>query len=157
VDGALTRLHASLFETEPERVDAAALIGDLRRAGRARTMNALLLYLQQELENRKLLEDRLAQLPRTAYPFGRLRSDLHKLRVPRTVLDSRGALGRAYGEVTREMLAAIRAAGLELVAGGASQTGALEQLAHEAPRWAGIGAAQARAIAARLLAAPASS
>ena len=157
VDGALTRLHASLFETEPERVDAAALIGDLRRAGRARTMNALLLYLQQELENRKLLEDRLAQLPRTAYPFGRLRSDLHKLRVPRTVLDSRGALGRAYGEVTREMLAAIRAAGQELVAGGASQTGALEQLAHEAPRWASIGAAQARAIAARLLAAPASS
>ena len=157
VDGALTRLHASLFETEPERVDAAALIGDLRRAGRARTMNALLLYLQQELENRKLLEDRLAQLPRTAYPFGRLRSDLHKLRVPRTVLDSRGALGRAYGEVTREMLASIRAAGQELVTGGASQTGALEQLAREAPRWAGIGAAQARAIAARLLAAPASS
>jgi hypothetical protein len=154
VDGALTRLHASLFETEPERVDAAALIGDLRRAGRARTMNALLLYLQQELEKRKLLEDRLAQLPRTAYPFGRLRTDLHKLRVARAVLDSRGALGRAYGEVTREMLAAIRAAGQELVAGGVNQSQALEQLTHQAPRWAAIGAEQARTIATRLQAAP---
>jgi hypothetical protein len=154
VDGALTRLHGSLFETEPARVDAAALIGQLRRIGRARTMNGLLLYLQQELEKRKLLEDRLAQLPRTAYPFGRLRSDLHKLRVPRAVLDSRGALGRAYNEVTREMLAAIRAAGQELVAAGASQTDALEELAKQAPRWAAIGAAQARTIAARLLAAP---
>jgi len=150
VNGALTRLHSSLFDTEPCRVDGAALIRDLRQAGKARTLNALLLHLQQELEKRKLLEDRLAQLPRTAYPFGRLRSDLHKLHVPRAILDSRGALGRAYSEVTREMLAAIRAAGQELVASGVSQTDALEQLASEAPRWAAIGAAQARAIAARL-------
>ena len=151
-DGALTRLHSSLFETEPARVDAAALIRELRQAGKARTLNALLLYLQQELEKRKLLEDRLVQLPRTAYPFGRLRSDLHKLRVPRAVLDSRGALGRAYGEVTREMLAAIRVAGQELVASGVGQIDALEQLASQSPRWAAIGAAQARAIAARLIA-----
>ena len=150
VNGALTRLHSSLFDTEPCRVDGAALIRDLRQAGKARTLNALLLHLQQELEKRKLLEDRLAQLPRTAYPFGRLRSDLHKLHVPRAILDSRGALGRAYSEVTREMLAAIRAAGQELVASGVSQTDALEQLASEAPRWAAIGAAQARTIAARL-------
>jgi hypothetical protein len=150
VNGALTRLHSSLFDTEPGRVDGAALIRDLRQAGKARTLNALLLYVQHELESRKLLEDRLAQLPRTAYPFGRLRSDLHKLHVPRAILDSRGALGRAYGEVTREMLAAIRAAGQELVAAGVSQTDALEQLASEAPRWAAIGAAQARTIAARL-------
>src|SRR5919202_5097833 len=151
-DGALTRLHSSLFETEPARVDAAALIRELRQAGKARTLNELLLHLQQELETRKQLEDRLAQLPRTVYPFGRLRSDLHKLHVPRAVLDSRGALGRAYGEVTREMLAAIRAAGRELVASGVSQTDALERVAGQSPRWAAIGAAQARAIAARLIA-----
>jgi len=151
VDGALTRLHSSLFETEPTRVDGAALIRDLRQAGKARTLNALLLYLQHELEKRKLLEDRLAQLPRTAYPFGRLRSDLHKLHVARSVLDSRGALGRAYGEVTREMLVAIRAAGQEQVAAGVSQTDALEQLAADSPRWAAIGADQARTIAARLV------
>src|SRR5207248_3488610 len=120
VEGALSRLHTGLFETEPARVDATKLIGELRQTGKARSLNTLLLHLQQELENRKTLEERLVQLPRGAYPFGRLRSDLHKLGVPRSVLDSRGALGRAYGEVTREMLAGIRAAGQELVASGVS-------------------------------------
>ena len=117
-------------------------------------MNSLLLYLQQELANRKALEERLALLPRNAYPFGRLRSDLQKLGVPRTVLDSRGALGRAYAEVTREMAAAIRAAGQELVASGMTAEAALEQLATEAPRWSGIGANQTRQVAARLATPP---
>jgi hypothetical protein len=150
VEGALTRLNTGLFETEPHRIDAAALVGDLRHKGRARTLNALLLYLQQELANRKALEERLAQLPRIAYPFGRLRSDLHKLGVPRQVLDSRGALGRAYAEVTREETAAIRLAGLQLVASGASAEAALDVLAGQAPRWASIGAEQVRHIADRL-------
>ncbi len=150
VEGALTRLHTGLFETEPRKVDAAALIAELRQAGKARTLNALLLYEQQQLANRKLLEERLAQLPRSAYPFGRLRSDLHKLGVPRHVLDSRGALGRAYAEVTREMAAAIRATGLALVASGLSTEAALDQLAIDSPRWATIGAATVRTIAQRL-------
>jgi hypothetical protein len=150
VEGALSRLHTGLFETEPARVDAITLIGDLRQAGKARSLNTLLLHLQQELENRKTLEERLVQLPRGAYPFGRLRSDLHKLGVPRSVLDSRGALGRAYGEVTREMLAAIRVAGQELVASGVSGPTALERLAGQSARWTAIGAAQARTVAARL-------
>src|SRR6266567_3061840 len=89
VEGALSRLETSLFETEPRKVDAAALIGELRRAGKARTLNELLLYVQRELEQRKALDERLTQLPRSAYPFGRLRSDLQKLGVPRSVLDSR--------------------------------------------------------------------
>jgi hypothetical protein len=150
VEGALSRLHTGLFETEPRKVDATALIGTLRQAGMARTLNSLLLYLQQELANRKLLEERLALLPRSAYPFGRLRSDLQKIGVPRTVLDSRGALGRAYTEVTREMAAAIRAAGQELIDAGQTTEAALEQLAAQAPRWSEIGATQARIIAARL-------
>ena len=152
VEGALGRLHSGLFDTEPIRVDAAALIGDLHQAGKAHTLNTLLLYLERELEERKALEERLAQLPRGAYPFGRLRSELHTLGVPRSVIDSRGALGRAYAEVTREMLAAIRSAGQALVASGMSATQALDQLASESPRWAAVGAAQARRVAARLTA-----
>lgn len=150
VDGGLSRLHTSLFDTEPQPVDAPALIAGLRQAGKARTLNALLLYLQQELANRKLLEERLVQLPRAAYPFGRLRSDLQKLGVPRTMLDSRGALGRAYTEVTREMLTAVRSAGQELVATGLSASDALDQLAAEPQRWSAIGASQARVVAARV-------
>ena len=150
VEGALTRLHTGLFEIEPRRIDAPALIGELRQAGQARTLNSLLLHLQQELANRKLLEERLAQLPRSAYPFGRLRSDLHKLGIPRQVLDSRGALGRAYAEVTREETVAIRATGLALVASGMSTEAALDRLAADSPRWATIGAATVRIIAARM-------
>src|SRR5712691_6706593 len=128
VEGALSRLRTGLFETEPRKVDAPALIRDLRTAGKAPTLNALLLYVQNELANRKALEERLALLPRSAYPFGRLRSDLQKMGVPRTIVDSRGALGRAYTEVTREMASAIRSAGQELVASGISAEEALEQL-----------------------------
>ena len=96
-------------------------------------------------------------LPRSAYPFGRLRSDLQKMGVPRTVLDSRGALGRAYAEVTREMASAIRTAGQELVASGMSAEDALEQLGSPAqPRpWAAtVGAAHARIVGARLVPPP---
>jgi hypothetical protein len=149
VEGALTRIETGLFETESPKVDAEARIADLRRAGKARTLNELLLHLQRELEARKGMDERLNLLPRTAYPFGRLRSDLHKLGVPRSILDSRGALGRAYAEVTREMLAAIRLAGRELVASGVSTSQALEQLGAQSPRWASIAAAQARVIAER--------
>ena len=151
VEGALTRLSTGLFDTEPARVNAVELIGQLRQVGEARTLNVLLLHLQHELATRKTLEERLALLPRSAYAFGRLRGDLQKLGLPRTVLESRGALGRAYAEVTREMAGAIRAAGQELVASGASTTDALDQLAAQGPRWAAIGAAQARVVANRLM------
>jgi hypothetical protein len=150
VEGALSRLATGLFETEPARVDAEAQIGALRRTGHARTLNDLLLHLQRELEQRKAIEERLNQLPRTAYPFGRLRADLQKLGVPRSMLDSRGALGRAYGEVTREILAAVRLAGRDLVLGGTRPTQALEQLGSEPQRWSAVGTAHARVIAARL-------
>jgi hypothetical protein len=153
VEGALTRLNTGLFETEPSKVDAVAQIQQLRQAGKARNLNTLLLHLQHELASRKVLEERLVQLPRSAYPFGRLRGDLQKLGLPRTVLDSRGALGRAYAEVTREMASAIRAAGQELVASGVTTEAALDQLAAQAPRWSTIGANQTRVVAARLMAA----
>jgi hypothetical protein len=149
VEGALTRLHTGLFEAEPRKIDAPELIRGLRHTGNARTLNALLLYLQQALANRKALEERAAQLPRNAYPFGRLRADLQRLGVGRSILDSRGALGRAYAEVTREMAAAVRAAGHELMASGSSAEEALDELAARMPRWTVIGAAHARVLAAR--------
>ena len=149
VHGALTRLHTGLFETEPASVDAEKLIGELRQAGRARTLNSLLLYLQQELASRKLLEERLALIPRAAYPFGRMRSDLHRLGMPKSVLESRGALGRAYGQITNEIASAIREAGHELIASGLSASEALDELAAQSARWSSIGATAAGHVAAR--------
>jgi hypothetical protein len=152
VEGALSRINTGLFETEPRKIDAAEQISRMRQTGRARTLNALLLYLQQELANRKVLEERLTQLPRNAYSFGRLRGDLQKAGVPRAILDSRGALGRAYAEVTRHMTTAIRAAGQQLVEAGKTPEQALDELTTRAPQWASLGAAYAGTVAARLTA-----
>jgi hypothetical protein len=154
VTGALTRLETGLFETEPRSVDAVALIGNLRRSGKARTLNALLLYLEHELAARKALDERLAQLPRVVYPFGRLRGDLARLSVPRWVLDSRGALGRAYGEITRQVLAAIRATGQAMVASGMNAEGALNALAADHGRFTPVATAAAEAVATRLSLSP---
>jgi hypothetical protein len=148
--GALLRLHTGVFETESPAIDAAALLEGLRREGHAQTLNVLLLYLEHRLGERKVLDERLAQLPRAAYPFGRLRADLARGGVPKAILESRGALGRAYGEVTRDMLSAIRAAGQELVASGVSAEASLEQLAANAQRWTTLGGQRARALATRL-------
>jgi hypothetical protein len=132
-----------------------ALLTDLRQAGRAQTLNLLLLHLENRLTERKALEEKLAQLPRTAYPFGRLRADLARAHVPRSILESRGALGRAYGEVMRELTNAVRLAGREFLAsagGGATPEAALEHLAAEPERWAALASAEAKAVAARLTA-----
>jgi hypothetical protein len=150
VAGAVTRLHTGLFASEPPRVDVLGELEALRRAGRAATLNGLLVFLEHRLRDRKELEERLAGVPRMAYPFGRLRSDLAKAGVPKSVLESRGALGRAYGEVTRELTNAVRAAGQELVESGMAPEKALEQLAASAQRWAPQATAHARAIATRL-------
>ena len=156
VTGALTRLHSSLFLNHAPAIDVLTLLDGLKRAGHAPTLNAGLVYLEQRLQERKVLEERLAQLPRLAYPFGRLRTDLARGGVPKAVLESRGALGRAYAEVTRELASVIRAAGQELVEAGTRPEAALEQLAAAATqRWAALGSAHARTVAARLSASPA--
>jgi len=148
--GALTRLHTGLFDAEPTQVDAPALIAAYARPVRQGTVNAMLLDLERRLAARKLLEERLAQVPRAAYPFGRLRTDLAKEGTPRQVLDSRGALGRAYGEVTRELASAIREAGYSMTTSGLSPETALDRLAADQARWAAIGGELARRVADRL-------
>jgi hypothetical protein len=153
--GALTRLETGLFEEEPRLVDAAARIAELRRAGRAATINALLLDLEHQIASRKALEDRLAALPRTAFPFGRLRAELARLQVPPSVLESRGTLGRTYGEVMREVSRSVSAAGREMVASGVAQEEALSRLQSQPERWSALARERARTLAERLRGNPA--
>src|SRR5205085_6072314 len=83
VSGALTRLETGIFETEPPVLDVPALLEGMRQVGRPNPLNVLLLQLEQRLTERKALEERVMQLPRSAYPFGRLRSDLARAGVAR--------------------------------------------------------------------------
>jgi hypothetical protein len=55
-----------------------------------------------------------------------------------------------YGEVQREVLGAIRAAGRDLAATGKSPVQALDLLAAEPQRWSALGAERARSLAAGL-------
>ena len=148
--GALVRLRTGLFEEEAASVDGPDGIADLRRRNLAPTLHGLLLYLERSLAARRAQEDQLASVPRVAYPFGRFRGDLARLGVPRSTTESRGAIGRLHGEVMREVGAAVRAAGRELVAGDQSEADALARLAAEPERWSALGARQAREVAIRL-------
>jgi hypothetical protein len=149
VAGALARVHGGLFEDEPRRVDAAALIEERRRRG-VTTLNALLLELERQLGARRVLEEQLRELPRTAYSFGRFRTELNAAGVPRAVLERRGLVGRAYGQVMDEVLGRIRAAGRRLVAAGASEAEALQQLAAHPERWSALAHDLAQAQAKQL-------
>jgi hypothetical protein len=153
--GALTRLETGLFEEEPRSVDPEARIAEMRRTGRAPTINGLLLDLERQMAAHKTLEDRLAALPRAAYPFGRLRTELARLRVPPYVLESRGALGRTYGEVMREVSRTVSTAGREMVASGTGQEEALARLEVQSERWAALAHERTRVFAERLRGSPA--
>ncbi len=150
VTGALTRLRTGLFEETPRTVDAGAEVARMRRSAPGFAVNGLLLELEGQLAARKALDERLALLPRTGYAFTHLRTDLARAGTPRSVLESRGALGRLYGEVTRAVAAAIREAGRQLVAEGTSAEEALDRLSAEQERWAALAGEHARAIAARV-------
>lgn len=147
VAGALSRLGSGLFDEAPGLVDVPGELDLLRRTGRAPTLHGLLLHLEARLAARRAQEETLANLPRAAYAWGRLRTDLTKAGVPRGVTESRGALGRVYAEIMKRIAAEIRAAGRELVHDGASTDDALARLGEQADRWASLGAARAAELA----------
>ncbi len=148
--GALVRLGTGLFDEEPATVDGPEGVARLRRSGIAPTLHAVLLHLEQSLAGRRAQEDQLASIPRLAYPFGRFRTDLARLGVPKSVTESRGAIGRLHGEVMREVGAAVREAGRRLLVTGVSEADALARLATETERWTALGSRHAREIADRL-------
>lgn len=154
VRGALTKLRTGLFDDQPAPVDVTVEIERLRREGHTRTLNSLLVHLQARLAERRALDEEVASLPRMLYPFNRLRAELARLKVPRAVLDNRGQLGRAHGEVTRHLSAEIRAAGRDLVAMGVSDREALAQLAATPERWQLAARQPLQAVAERLRTAP---
>lgn len=154
VAGALTRLGTGLFEDQPAQVDVVAAIGDLRRSGRGDSLNALLVDVQDRLQARRALEDQVQALPRAAYPFSAHRADLARLRAPRWVLQSRGALGRAHGEVVRFLSTQIRAEGRSLVQSGVPQDEALARLNANLDRWAHAARPFVRELVATLQAQP---
>jgi hypothetical protein len=150
VAGALTRLATGVFDDEPAQVDAPAEIERMRQSGKARTLNLLLITFERGLAARRSLEEQVAGIPRQAYPFARLRSDLGRAGAPKSLLDSRGGLGKAYGEVQAGLTREVREAGRAQLEEGRSVEEALAGLAGQAEHWGTRAAAHAARVGARL-------
>jgi hypothetical protein len=138
-------------------VDAAAEIEVLVLAGKARSVNAILLDLEHRMGMRRAKEEQLGNLARLVYPFGKLKTDLQRLKVPRTAIDSRGALGRAYGEITRELGILMKAIGRELTTAGMGEDEALARLQTKHQDWAALVRARLPDIARRMTETPSES
>jgi hypothetical protein len=138
VTGALTRLKTGLFEEQPLEINAAEELATLRRTGRAQHLNAVLLDLEHRMGIRRTRDEQLNNLPRQVYPFGKLKGDLQRLRVPRSAMEGKGAMGRAYGEITKELATLMKAIGRELVAGGVSEEETLARLQTKHQDWANL-------------------
>jgi hypothetical protein len=126
--GALRKLRAGLFAEELPELDGPAELADLRRARALRQTGDVIAYLDRALIARAELGDRLRQVERQAYPYGRYRSDL-AARGLGTEEGERRRWERLYGEIMKALGAAIRREGRALVARGSGELEALDDLA----------------------------
>lgn len=146
--GAFTRTQSPLFNEEPAPIDAVGLVEQRHAGGRtAPELNKLLLEVEAALKERRTREERLTALARRSYPFGQARADLARARVPRRVLDSRGMLGRIYGEVVHGLEESIRADGRLRAAAGATEDDALGQLESQEGHWRQLGQERTQRLA----------
>lgn len=149
--GALTRLRTGLFDEAPEPVDGPTEVQTLLQTVPGASLHALLLHLEGELTRRRGQEELLVSVPRAAYPFSRLRADLAEWGVPPAIVESRGPMGRLHGMALAEAARAVRVAGRQLVAAGATADEALARLASESGRWSAIARRRARELAPTLV------
>src|SRR5206468_947270 len=111
--GALRRLRAGIFAEELPELDGPAELAALQRTRGLRRVNDLVAYLDRALIARSELVERLRQVERLAYPFGRYRSDLQARGIG-VEGDERRRSERLYGELMRALGQEVRRRGREL-------------------------------------------
>lgn len=129
VRGGLRKLAAGLFGEAPLDFDDPAELERLCRNRRVRTVGEIVAFLDRALIGQAELVQRLREIERGAYPYGRFREDLKKRGLEQNGEDRR--VGPVYGAIMKEVSARLRAEGLELVRGGASEQDALAALAEK--------------------------
>jgi len=136
--GALRRLHSSVFDERPPDVDGPGLLAQLRRERRLITTGEVIAYFDRALLARNELVERLRDVERAGYPYGRFREDL-KVRGAANGDDRRAS--RLYGQIMKQLAAEIRAEGRRLRASGRSDLEALADLDSQRARWLARGRA----------------
>jgi hypothetical protein len=139
--GALRRLEAGIFAEAPPEIDGPAALARLRRERRLGSVCDVIAYLDRALAARGELVDKLREVERAGYPFGRFREDLAK-RGARTGGPGDRRFNRLYGAIMKVVGQHVRAEGRRLVGAGRTELEALAALATDAARWQAIARAE---------------
>ncbi|MCC7369812.1 MAG: hypothetical protein IT306_15400 [Chloroflexi bacterium] len=111
--GAIRRLSSSVFDEALPEVDGPARLAVLRRDRRLTTTGEVIAYFDRALTARSEVVDRLKDVERGAYPYGRFREDLAARGV--TVAGNQDRRwSRVYGSIMKVLAAELRAQGREL-------------------------------------------
>ena len=132
--GALRRLQSSVFDDTLPTVDGPAMLARLRRDRRLTTTGELIAYFDRALTARSEVVDRLREVERAAYPYGRFRDDL-TARGLTTAGNNDKRWSRLYGSIMKELATELRVAGRRLRADGVPETTVLDQLDGQRATW----------------------
>jgi hypothetical protein len=132
--GALRRIRASVFDDSLPTVDGPALLAQTRREHRLNTTGEVIAYFDRALTARAEVVDRLREIERAAYPYGRYREDL-TARGLTTAGNNDRRWSRLYGSVMKELATEIRVEGRRLRDGGAGEPAALAELDGQRAKW----------------------
>lgn len=138
--GALRRLQSSVFDESLPTVDGPALLAQTRRERRLTTTGEVIAYFDRALSARSELVDRLREVERGAYPYGRFRDDLTARGLTAPASSDR-RWSRVYGAVMKALASEIRAEGRRLRARGTNDATVLNELDEQRARWLARGRA----------------
>jgi hypothetical protein len=138
--GALRRLQSSVFDESLPTVDGPALLAQTRRERRLTTTGEVIAYFDRALSARSEVVDRLREVERGSYPYGRFREDLTARGVTAASNNDR-RWSRIYGAVMKELAGEIRAEGRRLRRESGNDAAVLAQLDEQRSKWLARGRA----------------
>jgi hypothetical protein len=138
--GALRRLQSSVFDESLPVVDGPALLAQTRRERRLTTTGEVIAYFDRALTARSEIVDKLREVERGSYPYGRFREDL-TARGHTAASNNDRRWSRVYGAVMKALASEIRAEGRRLRGRGTTDASILAELDEQRPRWLARGRA----------------
>ena len=141
--GAIRRLQSSVFDEALPEVDGPAQLAVLRRDRRLTTTGEVIAYFDRALIARSEVVDRLREVERGAYQYGRFREDLTARGLITTGPAGNNSndrrWSRLYGAIMKVLAGEIRAQGRQLRAGGRSDADVLAALETGRAAWTARG------------------
>jgi hypothetical protein len=138
--GALRRMQSSVFDEILPEVDGPGRLAALRRDRRLTTTGEVIAFFDRALMARGELVDRLREVERGAYAYGRFREDLAARGLATSGSQDR-RWSRLYGSIMKVLAAEIRSAGRELRASARSDLDVLTTLEGQKGHWLARGRA----------------